>query len=160
MPGAERTRRMPKGRRPLMVVARTGNVEAAKLLLKSGAKIGMRARHWGGQTALMWAAAQGQPEMIRFLLSRGAQRERALHGARLAAPRDGRRPSQGHEPRWSHAAAVRGARGLHRLHARAAGQGAPTSTWPIPDGTTPLVLALLNRNWDAAQVPDRSAARM
>jgi ankyrin repeat protein len=60
-----------EGQTPLMVVARTGNVEAAKLLLKKGAKVGAH-ETWGGQTALMWAAAQGQPEMIRFLVSRGA----------------------------------------------------------------------------------------
>jgi ankyrin repeat protein len=50
----------------LMVVARTGSLEAAKLLLKRGANVHAR-ESWGGQTALMWAAAQSQPEMIRLL---------------------------------------------------------------------------------------------
>jgi ankyrin repeat protein len=52
-------------------VARTGNVEAAKLLLKAGADIEAR-ETWGGQTALHWAASQDQPDMIRFLISKGA----------------------------------------------------------------------------------------
>ena len=60
-----------EGETALMLVARTGNVEAAKLLLKAGAKVDAREK-WGGQTALIWAAAQNQPQMIEFLVSKGA----------------------------------------------------------------------------------------
>ena len=62
----------PEGETPLMVVARTGNVDAAALLLDAGADINAK-EDWGGQSALMWAAAQSQPEMVEFLAAHGAE---------------------------------------------------------------------------------------
>ena len=47
----------------LMAVARTGNLEAAELLLEHGANVNA-AEGWGGQTALMWASARNQPAMV------------------------------------------------------------------------------------------------
>jgi ankyrin repeat protein len=61
----------PEGETPLMAVARTGNVEAATLLLDAGADVNA-IELWGQQSALMWAAAQKQPAMIKLLISRGA----------------------------------------------------------------------------------------
>jgi ankyrin repeat protein len=69
--GADPNEANPEGERPLMVVARTGHVEAARLLLDAGADVNAK-EDWGGQSALMWAAAQSQPEMVAFLASRGA----------------------------------------------------------------------------------------
>jgi ankyrin repeat protein len=69
--GAEPNTANPEGETPLMVVARTGHVEGAMLLLDAGADINAK-EHWGGQSALMWAAAQSQPEMVEFLATRGA----------------------------------------------------------------------------------------
>ena len=54
-----------------MAVARTGNVEAATLLLDAGADVNA-IELWGQQSALMWAAAQRQPAMIKLLIARGA----------------------------------------------------------------------------------------
>ncbi len=68
------------GQTALMTVARTGNVEAARLLVAAGAKVDAREK-WGRQTALMWAAAQNQPRMIAFLLSRAQWWMRALQCA-------------------------------------------------------------------------------
>ncbi|HWK54439.1 MAG TPA: ankyrin repeat domain-containing protein [Hyphomicrobiales bacterium] len=61
-----------EGQTLLMAVARTGNVDTAELLLAKGAKVDNR-EHWGGQTALMWAASQKQPAMIRLLIEHGAE---------------------------------------------------------------------------------------
>jgi cytohesin len=69
--GADPNTENPEGETPLMVVARTGNVEAAGLLLDAGADINAK-EDWGGQSALMWAAAQSQPEMVKFLAGKGA----------------------------------------------------------------------------------------
>ncbi len=60
-----------EGQTPLMVVARTGNVDAAKVLVEHGAKVDA-VESWGGQDALMWAAAQREPQMVAFLLAHGA----------------------------------------------------------------------------------------
>ena len=69
--GADANSRNPEGETPLMAVARSGNVAAATLLLEARADINAR-ENWGGQTALMWAAAQRQAEMVKLLASRGA----------------------------------------------------------------------------------------
>ena len=70
--GAEPNLGNPEGETPLMAVARTGNVEAAKLLLDAGADVNA-IELWGQQSALMWAAAQRQPAMMKLLIARGAQ---------------------------------------------------------------------------------------
>jgi ankyrin repeat protein len=69
--GADPNFRNPDGETPLMAAARSGRVEAAKLLLDAGADINAK-ETWGGQSALMWAAAQRQAEMVKFLAARGA----------------------------------------------------------------------------------------
>ncbi|HVH29328.1 MAG TPA: ankyrin repeat domain-containing protein [Vicinamibacterales bacterium] len=69
--GADPNTRNPEGETPLMAVARGGNVEAARRLLQAGADVNAK-EDWGGQSALMWAAAQSQAEMVKFLASRGA----------------------------------------------------------------------------------------
>ena len=57
--------------RPEMAVARAGKVDAAKRLLDAGADVNAK-EGWGGQSAIMWAAAQSQAEMVKLLASRGA----------------------------------------------------------------------------------------
>src|SRR6266516_3954178 len=69
--GADPNTKNPEGETPLMAVARSGNVAAARRLLEAGADINAK-EDWGGQSALMWAAARSQAEMVKFLASRGA----------------------------------------------------------------------------------------
>jgi ankyrin repeat protein len=69
--GADPNAANPEGETALMIVARTGNVGAAALLVNAGADVNAK-ENWGGQSAVMWAAAQSQAEMIEFLAARGA----------------------------------------------------------------------------------------
>jgi len=69
--GADPNTRNPEGETPLMAVARSGKVEAARRLLEAGADINAT-ESFGGQSALMWAAAQGQGDMVKLLASKGA----------------------------------------------------------------------------------------
>ncbi|HEX5109170.1 MAG TPA: ankyrin repeat domain-containing protein [Vicinamibacterales bacterium] len=69
--GADPNTKNPEGETPLMAVARSGNVEAARLLVEARADVNAK-EDFGGQSALMWAAARSQPEMVKFLASKGA----------------------------------------------------------------------------------------
>src|ERR1700730_2991445 len=69
--GADPNTRNPEGETPLMAAARSGHVEAAGGLLASRADVNAK-ENFGGQSALMWAAAQRQAEMVKFLASHGA----------------------------------------------------------------------------------------
>ena len=69
--GADPNARNPEGETPLMAVARSGHVEAARKLIDAHADVNAK-ETWGGQSALMWAAAQSQAEMVKFLASKGA----------------------------------------------------------------------------------------
>ena len=69
--GADPNTKNPEGETPLMAVARSGKLEAATRLLDAGADVNAK-EDWGGQSALMWAAAQSQAEMVKLLASRGA----------------------------------------------------------------------------------------
>jgi len=69
--GADPNTKNPEGETPLMAVARSGNVDAARLLVEARADVNVK-ENFGGQSALMWAAAQGQAEMVKFLASKGA----------------------------------------------------------------------------------------
>ena len=59
------------GETPLMTCARTGNAQAVKLLLARKADVNAQEGH-RGQTALMWAAAEKHPEVVRVLTESGA----------------------------------------------------------------------------------------
>jgi ankyrin repeat protein len=69
--GADVNTKNPEGETPLMAVARSGNVAAARLLVEARADVNAK-ETFGGQSALMWAAAQSQAEMVKFLASNGA----------------------------------------------------------------------------------------
>jgi ankyrin repeat protein len=147
--GADPDSSNDEGQTALMVVARTGNVDSARLLLRKGAQVNATER-WGGQDALMWAAAQGQPGMIELLLSKGANanarstvRDWQRRVTAEGRPKDMNRG--GFTPLLF--AAREGC--VPCLKALLAG-GADIDL-PDPDDVTALNMALLNRNWDAAR---------
>jgi uncharacterized protein len=138
-----------EGQTVLMTVARTGNVDAAKLLLRHGADVHAR-EAWGGQNALMWAAAQSQPEMIRLLLSRGARvNERAtVRDWQRRVTAEGRPKDLN---RGGFTPLLFAAReGCHACLRELLARGADIDL-PDPDGATALIITLLNRNWDTAK---------
>jgi ankyrin repeat protein len=141
VPGAD-------GQTPLMIVARTSNVEAAEALLSHGAKINTR-EQWRNQTALMWAAAQGQPAMVKLLIRRGADvdaREIVNVGVRQVTnePRVQGRPTGGLTALLY--ATRQGCNECVRLLT----DGKANLNLADPDGVTPLVMAIQNFHFDAA----------
>ena len=138
-----------EGQTALMVVSRTGNVEAAKVLLQHSANVNAR-ESWGQQSALMWAAAQKQPQMIKLLVQ---------HGADVNA--------RGVVRNWDRKVTAEGRpKDMNRggftplLYAARSGcvacvdellKGNADINLEDPHGTTPLVLALMNLKFDTAK---------
>lgn len=83
------------GETVLMTAARSGSLEAVKLLLDHGADVNAKESR-RGQTALMWAAAERHPDVMQALIGRGADiRVRSKGGftALLFAAQQGDRAS-------------------------------------------------------------------
>jgi hypothetical protein len=137
-----------EGESVLMTVARTGNVAAAEALLRNGAVVDAR-EHWHGQTALMWAAAQGHTEIIAALAAAGAdvnaksnieEWERQM----TAEPREKWLPPGGMTPLLFAAR-----EGCAACVPVLVGAGAEVDT-TTPDGISAVVSALINGHYDAA----------
>ena len=139
----------PEGQTALMAVARTGNVEAAQLLLNHGATVEAREK-WGGQTALMWASARRHPAMMQLLIARGADvnarstdRDYQRHVTAEGRPKS--LDSGGLTP-LLYAARENCAACVDVLLKNRA-----DIALPDPDGVSPLLVAIMNANWDLAQ---------
>jgi ankyrin repeat protein len=137
------------GQTALLAVSRTGNVEAARLLLDNGAKVDAKEK-WGGQTPLMWASARRHPEMMKFLISRGADvnarsidRNYQRHVQAEGRPKS--LDSGGLTP-LLYAARENCMTCVEVLLANRA-----DIDLPDPDGVSPLLVAIMNANWDLAR---------
>ncbi len=129
--GADANRPSPHGETPLMVAARTGVVDSVTALLRRGADAVVDAREgWRGQTALMWAAAEGHAAVVAPLIAAGAD---------VDAHSDG-----GFTPL---AFAVRAGHGETVGALLQAGADVDRA---LPDGTGPLHLAVINAHYDVA----------
>ena len=137
-----------EGETPLMVVARAGNVAAAELLLQHGADVNAKER-WGGQSAVMWAAAQYQPDMLRLLVKHGADinahsTPRLWERRILSEPRPKDMNKGGFSP-LQYAAR----KGCSECVEVLAAAGAELDAID-PDGVTALNLALINLHFETA----------
>ena len=147
--GADVNSPNPEGQTALLAVARTGNVEAAKVLVEFGATIDAR-ETWGGQTALMWASARRHPEMMAFLISkgadvnaRGAVRNYQRHVTAEGRPKN--LDSGGFTP------LLYAARENCMACVDVLLKNRADIDLPDPDGVSPLHLAIMNANWDLAK---------
>jgi ankyrin repeat protein len=132
-----------------MIAARTGRTAAARVLLARGANVNAK-EAWRGQTALMWAAAQRQPAMVKLLIDHGAALdarsavndwERQVTGE----PRRMYRPFGGLTP------LLMAARAGCRECVTALVAGGATIDLPDPKNVTPLYLAIDNLHFDVAK---------
>ncbi|HEY4365475.1 MAG TPA: ankyrin repeat domain-containing protein [Bryobacteraceae bacterium] len=148
--GADANFKTPNGETPIMAAARSGKVDAAKALLDAGADINAK-ETWGEQSALMWAAAQGQADMVKFLASKGAnlndhgkinQWERKI----IQEPRPKDMNKGGFSP-LLYAAREGCIACVQNLLAAGADPDSED-----PDRETPLLLALENMHFDTAAV--------
>ncbi len=156
--GADVESKNAEGETALMIVARSGNVEAAKLLLKHRAKINA-VEQWGGQSALMWAAAKKQPAMVQFLVKQGAD----VNARAIVRDWPRRITAEGRPKDFNHAgltpllyAAREGCLDCVK-HLR---EGGANLDMADPDNISPLTLALLNLHFDVAKYLIESGAEV
>jgi ankyrin repeat protein len=138
----------PDGETALMRVARAGNVAAARLLLQHGANVNAR-ENFRGQTPLIWAAAESQPQMVKLLIAAHADvNARSLINTDrrqvTGEPRAQARPPGGMTPLLY--AARQGC--LECVKFLAAGHA--DLDMADPEGITPLLIATENFNFDIA----------
>ena len=148
--GARPDMALPEGETPVMTASRTGNADAVTLLFAAGADVNV-AEDTRGQTALMWAVAQGHHAVVAALIEHGADvaarsrlRSRLMHA-------DATNASQYDQGVTWHRggftpllfAARHGDIESARLLLAA---GADVDD-PAPTGATPLVLGRTQRPW-------------
>ncbi len=138
----------PEGETALMAVARTGNVEAATLLLDAGADVNA-VEGWGLQSALMWAAAQKHPAMIKLLIARGAA-VNARGAVRNWERKVIREPRPKDMNQGGFTPLLYAAREGCIECAKELVAGGADLDLPDPHRVTPLVLSLLNLHFDFA----------
>jgi ankyrin repeat protein len=137
-----------QGETALMTVARTGVVEAAKVLLDHGAKVDAR-EEWHGQTALMWAVNEQHAAMAKELIAHGADVNAVSNinkweRQKTAEPRDKWLPLGGLTPLLF--AARQGCVDCEQVLLDG---GAKINT-ADPDGISPVLIAIINGHYDAA----------
>ena len=147
--GADPNAENADGQTPLMVIARTRNVAAATELLRRGAKVDQVER-WHGQTALMWAAAESQPDMVKLLIKHGANvnaRSKLNDWERMvtAEPRAQMRLVGGLTPLLY--AARQGCMDCVKYLI----EGRADVNLEDPEGVTPLIVAVTNFHFDIAK---------
>ena len=157
--GADANAALPEGETALMTAARTGSAAAIKVLAAHGANVNAR-ENWMGESAVAWAAAENHSEAVSALVELGADVN--AKSKVLSFP----------EFKWSTSGMVSTAlpRGGWTPLMHAARQGALAAGKALaespqidlnvidPDGTTALVVAIINAHYDfAAMLLDRGA---
>ena len=128
--GADPNSALADGETALMTAARTGSAETIKALVARGANVKARERR-KGQTALMWAAAENNVAAIRALVEAGADiNERSTGG--------------------SFTPYLFAVRGGHIDAARALIDAGVDVNQSLTDGTSALVLAVINAHYELA----------
>jgi ankyrin repeat protein len=155
--GADANAVSNEGETALMTVARTGNIDAAKVLLANGAKVDAK-ETWQGQTALMWAVAQKHPDMVKELIAHGADvnvrsATKIWERQNTAEPREKWMPLGSQTPLMF--AAREGCAACVPILVTA---GAQVDAKDIDDELTPLIMALINGHYDAAVALVQSGA--
>ena len=121
---------LPDGETVLMTAARTGNIAVIKALVTRGANVRARERR-KGQDALMWAAAENNAAAVTALIEAGADRDSRSNGGAFTP-------------------FLFAVRGGHLDSSRALLDAGVDVNQPLSDGTSPLVLAVINAHYELA----------
>ena len=128
--GADPNTALPDGETVLMTAARTGDVAVIKALVTRGANVRLRERR-KGQDALMWAAAENNAAAVTALIEAGADRDSRSQGGAFTP-------------------FLFAIRGGHLAASRALLDAGVDVNQPLSDGTSALVLAVMNAHYELA----------
>ena len=151
--GADPNASLSRGQTILMTAARTGSDEAVRLLLARGADVNAREQILG-ETALIWAAAENHPAVIKALVEHGADvngRSKAMTYPRREYG-DGKSGRLTVLPPGSWTPIMYAARQNAIDAVRALADARADLDLTDPDGTTALVVAIINAHYDLAAV--------
>ncbi len=150
--GADARTRIPETGSVLMAAARTGSPEVIKLLLDAGADVNFTEGR-SGQTPLMWAAAEGHLEAVKTLLARGAKVEAKAQDQRTALFFAVRRGDLSVVNALIDAGADVNARlAPEKMPNCETCKKYPEGTMYHPLGDSMLVVAIMNANFEAADL--------
>ena len=150
--GADPNSALPEGETALMTASRTGNPEAIKVLLSHGAKVNARESTLG-ENALIWAAAENHAEAVRVLASADADinaRSTLLNLAPFNWVTSGMVSTT--LPRGNWTALMYAARQGSLDAARALVEAHAGLDLTDPDGSTAMVIAIINGPYDLANL--------
>ena len=128
-----------------MSAASGGSLPAVKALLVRGANVNA-VEAWKGQTALMWAAAEGHSAVVDALIESGADvnaRSKAGFTPLLFAVRQGSFPAV--------RSLVKAKANVNDI-AKAAAISSNSTARPVSDATSALAMAVINAHFDVAGV--------
>jgi ankyrin repeat protein len=158
--GADPNTTSADGETVLMTAARTGRVDAARPLIVRGANVNA-AETWMGETAVMWAAAEGHAAMVKLLAEAGAAldaRATAQEFAKITF--NGSTMVSTPLPRGGMTAMLLAAREGSVTGVQALVEAGADMNVPDRDGTTPLVMAIINRHNDVAKLLIEKGAQL
>jgi ankyrin repeat protein len=146
--GADPNAVSSEGETALMTAARTGSVASVKVLLDHGANVNAK-EQWLGQTALMWAVAENHPAVVELLIAHGADvnarstiREEKVKNKWFTANVVSAPPKGGMTP------LLYAARQNSLQAAEMLVKAGADLNMADPDGTSPLVMAIINAHYD------------
>lgn len=149
--GADPEGVVSRGQTVLMTAARSGNPAAVRLLLDRGAAVDARESQLG-ETALMWAASENHAEVVSLLAARGADVNARSAAVPFPKDRFGLEGVTTILPHGNWTPLMYAGRDGGDQAARALLQAGADANAQDPDGTTALILAIMNSHYDTANV--------
>jgi ankyrin repeat protein len=155
--GADASAKLPGGSTLLMSAARTGNADIVRLLIEHGADVNVKGETYG-ETALVWAADQNHAEAAKVLIAHGADVNARTNPLERPKDRFGLEGVLTILPHGSWTPLMYAARQGSLDAARTLVDAGANLNLTDPDGSTALVLAIINSHYDtAALLAERGA---
>jgi ankyrin repeat protein len=147
--GADPKATLSGGQTLLMTAARSGNTDIVKILLDRGADPNAR-ETTNQETALMWAAAQNHPDVIKALAAKKADLNARSAALTYKQDRFGLEGVVTILPRGNWTALMFAAREGSLEATQALAEAGADLNLTDPDGTTAVIVAIINSHYDTA----------